>query len=172
MNPETAKIALGVSKDIQRQANFLWRPPVEAKPAQYDGVLPDSIFRGTRGYIEKIVFQINGCYESACYDGCSVLMRRLLETLIIEAFERHRVVDQIKDGRGQFLKLGDLIERTRECSSWSLSRNSKGHIRDFKDLGDMSAHNRYYLAHRRDIDKNARAFRVVSQELLHIAGLK
>lgn len=172
MGPESAKFALAVGKVVQGQADKDWKPPVEAQPSQHGGMLPDSIFRGTRGYIEKIVFQINRSYEQACYDGCSVLMRRLLETLIVEAFERNGVADQIKNNYGQFLQLGELIEKTCSCTSWNLSRNSKRSIRNYKNLGDVSAHNRYYLAHRHDIDKHAGGFRIVAQELLHIAGLK
>jgi hypothetical protein len=60
-------------------------------------ILPFSMVRGTRGYIEKVVNQINGCYEKAWFDGGAVMMRRLIETLIIECFEKHKIADKIKD---------------------------------------------------------------------------
>jgi hypothetical protein len=40
-----------------------------------------------------------------------------------------------------------------------------------KNVGDLSAHNRRYNAHREDIDKLIPDLRVVVQELLTLAGL-
>ena len=65
-------------------------------------VLLTSIPKGTRGYIERIVDQINGTYENGWYETCSVMVRRLLETLVIEAFEHHNIDKQIENASGGF----------------------------------------------------------------------
>lgn len=44
--------------------------------------------RGTRGYIERFCHQINRSYENGRYDGRAVMIKRLIETRIIEAFAR------------------------------------------------------------------------------------
>ena len=62
-----------------------------------------STVRGTRGYIERVANQANGAYQNGWYDACAVMLRRLLETLIIEAFEHHRVDSKIKNSTGDFL---------------------------------------------------------------------
>ena len=50
-------------------------------------MLPIDLFDGTRGYIEKVVLQINASFDASLYDCCAVMCRRLLETLIIECYE-------------------------------------------------------------------------------------
>lgn len=37
-----------------------------------DSVLPRELFSGTRGYIEKVVRQINGSFDCGFYDCCAV----------------------------------------------------------------------------------------------------
>ena len=81
--------------------------------------------RGTRGYIEKVTNQVNGCYEKGWFDSCAVMMRRLLETLIIECFEKHGIDATIKDASGDFLFLRDLITRMLQETAWNLGRNVK-----------------------------------------------
>jgi hypothetical protein len=128
---------------------------------------------GTRGYIEKVVFQINGCYEKGWFDGCAVMMRRLVETLIIECYEKHGIADKIKDPRtGEFLFLRDLVGKMLQESTWNLGRNAKQALPRLKSVGDQSAHSRRYNAHREDIDKLSHDFRVVCQELIYLSGLK
>ena len=41
---------------------------------------------------------MNGCYSSEWYDASAVMMRRLVEIAIIEAFEKKGVAHKIKDG--------------------------------------------------------------------------
>jgi hypothetical protein len=136
-------------------------------------VLPHALVKGTRGYIERVVFQINGCYEYGWFDGCAVMMRRLIETLIIECFEKHRIADKIKNApNGDFLFLRDLIDKLLQESAWNVGRTAKQALLKLKNIGDQSAHSRRYNAHREDIEKIADDFRTVCQELICLAGLK
>jgi len=101
------------------------------------------------------------------------MMHRLIETLIIECFEKHKIDVKIKDPKTrEFLFLADLIDRTVQETSWNLSRNTKKSLPKLKSVGDLSAHNRRYNAHREDIDKVSNDFRTVCQELIYIAALK
>jgi hypothetical protein len=52
--------------------------PPSLKPS--DSLLPRELFSNTRGYLEKVVFQINGSYDQGLYDCCAVMCRRLGET--------------------------------------------------------------------------------------------
>jgi hypothetical protein len=100
------------------------------------------------------------------------MTRRLIETLIIEAFEKHGIAEKIKGPSGDFYYLSDLITSTLTEKSWNLSRNSKSALPKLKDIGDKSAHSRRYNALRNDIDKVMPELRVVVQELLYLAGLR
>lgn len=144
----------------------------EPKPIKAtDSVVPRSIFKDTRGYIEQVVHQINASYDAALYDCCAVMCRRLLETLIIETYEHRGRARDIQAADGNFFMLAELQRRLLADSTVNLSRNGKKGLEDFKRLGDWSAHNRRFNATRADIDRVRDGLRLACQELLHLAGL-
>jgi hypothetical protein len=100
------------------------------------------------------------------------MIRRLIETLIIESFENNNIAAAIKNSTGDFLYLSDLISKTLSEPSWNLSRNARQALPKLKDIGDKSAHSRRFNAVRNDIDKINQEIRVVVQELIYLAGLK
>ena len=168
-----AQHALEIARGILADAPVKYVPPSAGTIPTSQNILPHGLFRNTRGYIERVVFQINGCYEKGWFDGCAVMMRRLLETLIIECFEAHNLSHKIKDAKtGDFLYLSDLVARLIQEPSWNLGRSTKRALPNLKAIGDHSAHSRRYVAHREDIDKLSSDFRVACQELLYLAGLK
>lgn len=148
------------------------QPPDEGVPAETHQVIPPAVVRNTRGYIERIANQINGAYEMGWYDACAVMMRRLLETLIIECFEHHGIGEIIQNADGDHLFLRDLVSKTLAETTWTLSRNTKAALPKFKDMGDKSAHSRRYVAHRQDVDAVRLGYRGAVQEFVYLAGLK
>lgn len=123
---------------------------------------------GTRGYLEKLAHQINGTYANAWYDACAVMIRRFIETLIIESYEAHNIEARIKDASGDYYFLRDLVTRVVAEPMLPLGRNSKRALPKLKDIGDKSAHSRMFIAHREDIDKLQDDLRTVIQELLFL----
>ncbi len=172
MSSDFAKSALVISKAIQDEINQFWLPPADGLPSRQEMVLAKSLVKGTRGYIESVVNQINSTYETACYDACAVMIRRLVETLIIEAFEHHTIADKIKTPAGDFFYLSDLITQTLSEKSWNIGRNAKQSLPKLKSIGDLSAHSRRHIAHRSDIDKIMSDLRTAVQELIYLADLK
>jgi hypothetical protein len=169
---DLAEQALTIARAIQADVPRLAPPSDEGMQPETEQVLPFSIVRDTRGYIEKVVNQINGSYERGWYDSCAVMIRRLIETLIIEAFEYQGAADEIRGADGNYLYLSDLVNKTLAKTEWSLSRNSKAALPRLKEIGDLSAHSRRFTAQRGDIDKIMDALRVVSQELIYLTKLK
>jgi hypothetical protein len=155
-------------KDLPRR----YVPPSLGASPRSEMILPMSIVRQTRGYIEIVAKQVNGTYENGWYDACAVMMRRLLEMLIIESFEHHNIAQKIKNGGGDFLYLNNLISKMLQEPKWNLGRTTKRALPKLKDLGNQSAHSRRFNATREDIDKVAADFRTVAQELVYLAGLK
>lgn len=165
--------ALLLAKELEKIAPTTFVPPSGGNKPKNQTVLPHSIVSGTRGYIERVVFQINGCYENGWFDGCAVMMRRLIETLVIECFESHGISNNIKDSNtGEYLHLRDLISITLNEPSWNLGRDTKKILPKLKEFGDRAAHNRRYNAHREDIDKLSTDFRMVCQEFIYLSKLK
>lgn len=167
-----AKHALALAKAIQQESQSKYIPPSGGKPPRSQLVLPHELVRKTRGYIERIVYQINGCYENGWYDSCAVMMRRLIETLIIEVYEHHGIAYKIQYSSRDFFYLKDLIKCIINEKSWNLGRKSKKSFQELKDIGDLSSHSRRFIAHREDIDKITSDFRTVAQELIYLANLK
>jgi hypothetical protein len=160
--------AKAIDLDVRKELG----PPEEGRNSDAQLVIPRSVVRGTRGYLEKVANQVNGSYENGWYDACAVMLRRLIETLIIEAFEKYSLADKIKNANGDFLYLRDLVSACMSEPAWNLSRNCKQALPRLKDMGDRSAHSRRYLAQRGDIDPLLADIRVVVQELVFLAGLK
>ena len=146
--------------------------PEEGSPEEDDSIIPLSILVNTgRGYLVSVARQMNGCFSRCWYDACAVMMRRLLETSLIEAFEGRGLADKIKNGEGHFLQLSSLVAKALTEPSWNLSRNTQSALPRLRDLGHLSAHSRYYHAQKSDIEKVRQDVRVVVEELLHIAHL-
>ena len=114
---------------------------------------------------------MNGCYEQGWFDACAVMMRRLLEISIIEAFEAKKIGAKIKDADDNYLMLSDLVSKSLSETAWNLSRNAKKHLARIKNTGHMSSHGRYFHARREDLEKIQDGCRVVVEEFLHHAGL-
>lgn len=129
---------------------------------------PLELFDNTRGYLTIISEQAAACYDQGIYDACSVMTRKLLEVLIIEAFERHNISAKVKNSSDNFYYLSDLIEIFRAETMWNISRNAKNSLPSLKKIGDLSAHNRRYIARKNDLDKLKDDLRIVLEELIHI----
>jgi hypothetical protein len=148
---------------ISLQAKFSTHPS--------DSVLPRELFAKTRGYIEKVVAQVNGAYDFGFYDCCAVMCRRLGETLVIEAYEAQGRAKAIKGADENFLMLNGLLAVLSKDGAIHLGRNAKRGLDGLKDLGDKSAHNRRFNARQPDIDAIKSDLRTAAEELLHLAKL-
>jgi hypothetical protein len=138
------------------------------------GYLPEHTWRNTRGYVEEVCRELNGCFRSAYYNAAAVMLRRLLETLIIEAYEHLGRQTEIKDGGGNYLLLSELAERAcgeKGHPGLDLGRDSKNALKDARNVGNWSADARRFLAHASDLIKLRDGVRVLAQELILIADL-
>jgi len=134
-------------------------------------VLPEdpSLFRGKDRYIREIVFEVNRSFRNGAYCGCSVLMRRLLETLIIQAHEKAGTVAMAQDTHGHFYKLEKLIDDTIANNPFRLTRNALEALPKLKRIGDWGAHNRNVLVRETDIEDIKMDARLCFEELLRHA---
>ena len=145
---------------------------LSSRPVQRsNSILPLEMVVGTRQYIERVVLQLNASYDAALYDCCAVMCRRLLETLIIETYEAHGRADELKGSDGNFLMFSGLLAKVESDRTFNVGRNSLQGLKDFKKLGDLSAHNRRFNARRDDVDRVRDGLRIAVEELLTLAGL-
>lgn len=135
-------------------------------------ILPNSVFENTRGYIEKICQQINGSYEHNYFDGCAVLMRRLLEMLLILTYQKNGKEFEIQDAPNEYKNLNYIINFTKSNNQFHLSKGTLDTMDEFRKVGNFSAHRIQYNCKRRDIDAVKKEFRVGIEELIYKAGIK
>ncbi|HEY1032885.1 MAG TPA: DUF4145 domain-containing protein [Flavipsychrobacter sp.] len=135
-------------------------------------VLPAELFRSTRGYIEKVAKQINGCYQHNLFDGCAMLMRRLIEMLLIMTYKHLQREDEIRDKEGNYQALSYIINYSLSKRVLSLSKDSEEVLDDFRQLGNYSAHGLEYTCKKGDLKKVKLAFRACVEELIYKCGVK
>ncbi len=154
--------------DLAETFSFVAKP--KALP-DIDSVLPHGIFDRRRGYINRVVQQLNQSYDLGLFDCTAVMCRRLLETLIIEVYERSGRADELHGSDGHFMMLSGLLTVLEKDKTINFSRNGQKGLKDFKSLGDLSAHSRRFNAQKSDIDRIRDGLRVATEELLHLAHL-
>lgn len=173
MSADAHWAAVQLAKTLQEDVNRHWLPPAEVEPSLREPVVPEVFFkRAKRNYLVMVSRQINRTYENACYDACGVMVRRLIESLIIEVFEAKGADSEIRGTDGNFVYLSQLIDKIDPHTEWGISRNAKQVLKRLKSVGDVSAHTRRYIAPRHDIEELIPGIRIVVQELLELAGLR
>lgn len=136
-----------------------------------DSILADSLLHNTRGYIENIGKQINSSYNNNVFDGCAVLMRRLLEILLIHSYDESNRLADISDGDG-YRNLSYIINFTISNKPFKLSKESLETLDDFRQVGNFAAHRIQYNTKRKDIDNIRLKYRMAIEELLYSAKIK
>lgn len=137
-----------------------------------DHIIPASDFEGTRSYLESIVHQVNGTYQFQFFDACIVMCRRLVEILLIEAFEQTGKGGVIRDSSGNYQALSDIIAAAKSGHHIRLGRTTGKDLDQIKEAGDAGAHSRTYITKPHDIDDLKLKLRRVVSELAELAKVK
>jgi hypothetical protein len=135
-------------------------------------ILPEIDYKDTRGYIESLAKQLNLSYEKNIFDGCAVLMRRLLEIMLILSYKHLHIESEIQNGDGSFMMLEGIINSAKTNATLALSRNSKSSLEVFRQLGNFSAHKIEYTCRREYIQPHVQEYRAMFVELLYKAGIR
>lgn len=133
-------------------------------------LIDEAKFCGKRGYLTKLIQQINSSYKNNCYDACAVLMRRLFEILLILSYQKLGIDDMIKSPDGNYFMLEGIVNNAKSNATLKLSRVKK-EFDSFREIGNYSAHGITYIAVRNDIDGIKLKYRVMLEELYNKAGL-
>lgn len=134
-------------------------------------VLPASVLAKAPTYLRRTLLQANGCYEKRWFDASSVMIRKLIENLIIDVYEKNKNQAEIQQN-GEYFMLSGLITAILNQTHWTLQRETRRSLPDLKKLGDRAAHNRRYEATVQDIDQLLGGLRAAVDDLLHLAGHK
>jgi hypothetical protein len=142
-------------------------------PAQpkSEPILASAVLAKAPTYLQRTVLQANGCYEQRWFEASSVMIRKLVENLIIDVYEKHQKQAEIQK-EGEYFMLGGLVTAILNQSDWQLQRETRRSLPEIKKLGDRAAHNRRYWATKQDIDNVLSGLRAAVDDLLHLAGHK
>lgn len=92
---KSGKEAFKINPKSYAKFEELYSSYLKCRPIpQTDPVISASLFQNAKGYILKVVVQLNASYHYSLFDCCAVMCRRLLETLIIEAYEALNRTDE------------------------------------------------------------------------------
>jgi len=143
---------------------------LDQKPLPNSSTLfdPDD-FKNTRGYILNVIQQINLSYDFELYDCCAVMIRRLLETLIIEMYEKLERADELKNNDGHFLMFSGLLSYVKNDKKINIGRQTIQGLDGFKKIADSSAHNRRFIATRKIVDDKIDGVKLAIVELRKFA---
>lgn len=139
-------------------------------PVASDSLIPRELLTGARGYLDRIVFELNASYDQTLFNCAGVMARRLVETLIIEVFEAKGRASEVRVD-GEYMMFGALIDRLDRAADIHVSRTAMRGLRELKSLGDQTAHNRRFLARKDNVDRIRGGLRTAVEELAHLAGL-
>ena len=133
--------------------------------------IPEEILENHDTPYQKIVHEINVCYEVKCYNAAAVLIRRIVESLLILAFEAKGIASRIKDGDDNYYMLNGLVNAIGGSPELGLGRSAKG-LQKSKFFGDLGAHNPRALVREADLDSAHELIRVAIEELAIISARK
>lgn len=132
-------------------------------------VLDENLFCGKRGYLTKLIKQINHCYRNNCFDACAVCMRRVFEISLILAYENMGIQNEIKKD-GEYVMLERIVANVVSNSTLGISRLKKEYD-SIREVGNYAAHRVLYNTRKKDIDDIKHTYRVCLEELYYKAGL-
>lgn len=159
------KIASNIQKEIKEEGLVCIEEP-EIPSVQ---IIPESLTRNCRSYIQRIVREINGTYEKGFFSACAVMTRRLIETCMIEAFEHKGLASMIKDPNGEYKTADEIKNELLKNPFGNLSRNPRRALQDRNtfELGHKCAHDRFFTARRHDVDDIKNGVRSLIEYLIH-----
>jgi len=138
--------------------------PMERKPS--NSLFPLSIFDNTRGYLIDYSKEASICYDYGLFTSCLFMLRKITETLIIELYESKNIQSNIKNARGDYFQLSDLIAAVTNEPTWKLTKITKENLPKIKLFADSSVHSKRFSAKQPDIDGLKTNVRITFEELI------
>lgn len=168
-NPKTV---VADRRDLRRHIEMLVKTEIEpALKSPKRGELefiPVEIVDGSRGYVVSITRQVNRCFNCESLDACGVMIRRLLETLIIEVFEKKGIANNIKDQGGNYLMFAELVSRLINSPETPVGRTTKKELPIIATVLNNCAHNRTFNISKSQLVQYQAIIQIATQELMSL----
>lgn len=163
-------------RDLRRHIDMLIKSEIEpaykSVKALDSEFIPLEIVTGTRGYIVNVTKQVNGCFHANCFDACGVMIRRLLETLIIEVFEEKGLSSEIKDAGGNYFMFTDLVSKLMSTPQTPTGRTIRKELPTIAAVLNNCAHNRTFNISKPQLVQYQAAIIIAVQELISLWDIR
>ena len=164
------KLAYKIASNIQEEIKGEGLVCIEEPEVPSVQIIPESLTRKCRSYIQKIVREINGTYEKGFFSACAVMIRRLIETCMIEAFEHKSLASVIKvPNSNEYKSAEEIKNQLLQNPFGNLSRSARRALsdNDTLGLGHKCAHDRFFTARKPDVDNIKNEVRSLIEYLIH-----
>lgn len=122
-------------------------------------------------YVTRLVPQINGTYQGEWFEATAMLLRRLMETLIIELYTRRGWVQDVQDpGTNEYHMLKALIGKLNADPRLHMQRRTIDGLSKVKELGDTAAHDFKIWIRKSDLDRIQSPVRLTCERLVFTIG--
>lgn len=148
------------------------RMPASEELPQSNTYLSVDLAPSTPGYVQDLILEINCAFRAGCFTACAMVLRRTAETLLIEAFERKGSSHLIQGSNGDWLTLDGIIAIAEQPASLGLTRSARKALPGIRKIGDLSAHDRHFLAKRHHLLRQQLDVEVAFQGLLAVCGFR
>jgi len=118
------------------------------------------------GSARPVFNQVEGCYAYEFRDAALVMLRKLVESLIVQGYVKAQRAAEIKDSSGEYLTFGALVGKAKSGELFRLSRESKSSLDEVKKLGDSAAHDPCFHARKSDLEGLKSGARILVENLL------
>lgn len=158
-----------ILQGIEKEHSALWKDTVTIE--SHDELIEEAKFCGKRPYLTRLIQQINFTYGKNCFDACAVLMRRLFEVLLVLSYQHKGIEADIIKPDGSHKMLEGIVKDAVQNKALGVPARISKNFDAFREIGNNSAHSITYTAGKLDIDKIARDYRVMMEDLYNRAGL-
>jgi hypothetical protein len=135
------------------------------------GVLPDDIADTMPVYISRLLPQLNGAYNNEWFEAAAMILRRFVETLIIELYTRRGCQPEIQDSvTNEYFMLKALIDKLNGDPRFGMQSRVIAGLKAIKELGDMAAHDFRIRIRKTDLDRIQSSARVAIERLIFVIG--
>jgi len=163
-------------RDLRRHIEMLVKTEIEpALKSPNHGeaeFVPIEIVDGSRGYVVNITRQVNRCFHCESFDACAVMIRKLLETLIIEVFEKKGIASNIKDTSGNYLMFTDLVTKLINSPETPVGKTTKKELPNIATVLNNCAHNRTFNISKSQLVQYQTAIQIAIQELMSLWDIR
>lgn len=119
---------------------------------------------------DKLLEQINFCYQYEQYDACALLCRRLVEITLVKVFNAHDQMEVIEEG-GRVKNLSFIIGQASSGNYFKLAKETKSVIEKICNTGNYAAHGNFITLKEKHIDNYKNDIESALVELLERAAI-